>query len=457
MPDVASPGVILTAPVYIFRAKGGRRITHLGATRISEGFDKTAMPTVGAIGVLIHDPVDDEDDNGEGDSIVALSVVGGIGGVASGLVRATLTPIYRLAGPVPIAGLPKKPVALGKIPPDFHSRLLPSKTAVALIQHLEMLDPGVAEWIASTLGQSREFPANVQQSRIEAKDAVELAAQLAGIDLPADAFVSPKAESETETLLQTVLNAGYESDLEEELLPLDLQRFDGKLTGDQRAASMAIFTDVAGKERLLVMSVNKKPIELELGVDLLYWDQAHDAFTFVQYKRLEKVKSTDLPGAEEWAYKREGEIAKQLSLMPIGRQLGKRTAEWRAFGTPFWFKFVRGDAARKLDGKTLKGMYVPADWMRLAVDDDTFKVGPRGGFRLTYNNAKYINRKAFTELVSRGFVGTFGARSKAFKKLLNAKDRELIVAIRKEWQEDENPVVDAEVPEPAAGFPQLPF
>ena len=461
MPDVDS-ALTLTVPLHLFRAKGANRIRYQSASRISEGFDKNAAPTVGAICFAVHDSADDEDDGIDGDSMVALAVVRGVAGVASGLVRATLTPIYRLSSPVPVADLQRRPVALGEVPADFHSRQLSLTTAQALIKYLESLDPALTEWITSVLGQPREFPADVQQSRVEAKDAVELAAQMANIEVPADAFVSPPTESDNETLLQTVLNSGYEQDLEEELLPLDLQRFDGKLVGDQRAASVAVFTDKSGENKLMVMSVNKKPIELELGVDLLYWDKVHDAFTFVQYKRLEKVKSTDPRGGYEWAYGRKGEITKQLALMPIGRQVAKLAADWRAFGTPFWFKFVRGDAGGKLDGKTLKGMYVPADWLRFAVDEDTFKVGPRGGFRLTYDNAKYVDRTMFTQLISRGFVGTAGARSTAFKKLLRSRDRELIIAVRTEWQDDEQAendisALNADRVDAPTESPRLPF
>lgn len=105
MPDAASPADLRPAQVHIFRAKGARRITHLNAPRTSEGFDKHATPTAGSIGVLVHDLSEDEDGNGEGDAIVALALIRGVAGVASGLVRATLTPIYRLAGPVPVADL----------------------------------------------------------------------------------------------------------------------------------------------------------------------------------------------------------------------------------------------------------------------------------------------------------------------------------------------------------------
>ncbi|PFG43784.1 hypothetical protein ATJ88_2493 [Isoptericola jiangsuensis] len=442
MPGAVSSTRVPTAPFHLFRAKGANRIRYQGATRITEGFDKNAAPTVGAICVAVQGGSDDYDDASDGDLVVALGLVRGIAGIASGLVRATLTPIFQLSGPVPVADLQGTLVELGEVPADFHARHLPPATAQALVRYLGALEPGLIEWITSILGGAREFPAVVQQSRVEAKDAVELAAQMANIELPADAFLSPPSELEDETLLQTILNSGYEQDLEEELLPLDLQRFDGKLVGNQRAASVAVFTGKNGEDRLMVMSVNKKPIELELGVDLLYWDQVHDAFTFVQYKRLEKVESAGPHGKNEWAYVRKGEIKKQLALMPIGLHDVKRAADWRAFGTPFWFKFVRGDAGSKLDGKTLKGMYVPADWLRIAIEESTFRAGPRGGFRLTFDNAKYVSRTVFTQLISRGFVGTAGARSRAFKKLLRSKDRELIVAVRTEWQDDEISGID---------------
>ncbi|WP_411375753.1 hypothetical protein ACLH0K_05145 [Arthrobacter sp. MPF02] len=351
---------------------------------------------------------------------------------------------------------------LGDAPAKFHARKLDPAIAGALIKHLSGLDPYISIWLERVFGTPRTFPPQVEQSRAEARDAVQLAAQLAEIELPSDAFVSPRAETEDETLLQTLLNMGYELDLEEELLPLDLQRFDGKLVGKQRAASVAVFTDKWDQKKLVVMSVNKKPIELELGVDLLYWDKIHDSFTFVQYKRLEKVPSHRPSGGSEWAYKRKEEIEKQLKLMPAGKDSPAMAADWRAFGTPFWFKFVRGDAGSVLDGKTLKGMHIPADWLRLAMKEETFKSGPKGGFRVTYDNAKYLGRTAFTQLISRGFVGTAGARSKAFKRVLHSKKRELIVAVRMDWQKDEEPLGMTSAKEAvgaraAFGPPELPF
>jgi hypothetical protein len=102
-------------------------------------------------------------------------------------------------------------------------------------------------------------------------------------------------------------------------------------------------------------------------------------------------------------------------------------------------------------------MYVSADWLRLAMTDSTFKVGPRDGFRVTYKNAKYLGRRVFTQLVSRGFIGTASTRSKAFKKAMEklGSDRELIIAIKTEWQEDTEPEPSTTSPETSSA--DLPF
>ncbi|MGO2664908.1 hypothetical protein [Microbacteriaceae] len=440
--------------MYVVHAKGANRISYLSVEKISEAFDKDSTPTVGSLCAIVREG---DEELGTGNYLIGLAVTRGVAGIASGTLRATLSPVLRLLAPLELGELREQAVSMSPIPQHFYAHRLDSPTARALLDYLRQTDPTVGPWLDSVFRSPRTFDDEVQQSRIEARDAVLLASQIADVPLPADAFSEPPSASENETLLDTVLNAGYERDMEEELLPLDLQRFDGKLIADQRAASLAVFEDHNGQRKLLVMSVNKKPIEEELGIDLLYWDQVHDAFTFVQYKRLERADSGDENGSYEWVYRRKNEIEKQLNLMPKGREVPKKAADWRAFDTPFWFKFVRGDAGRKLDGKTLKGMYVSADWMRLAMTDSTFKVGPRGGFRVTYKNTKYLLRGVFAQLISRGFIGTASTRSQAFRKAMQnlGADRELIIAIKTEWQEDterEPAPVSSDAPSPALPF-----
>ena len=49
---------------------------------------------------------------------------------------------------------------------------------------------------------------------------------------------------------------------------------------------------------LIVFNVNKKPLEVALGVDLVYFDTIHNVFTLVQYKRLDQ-ESAPL-GSRDW-------------------------------------------------------------------------------------------------------------------------------------------------------------
>lgn len=421
--------------LYLVSPQGSNRLLEFGAEKLSEAFDKESTPSKGSVCALIgildnYDPIN---------VLYGFAITKSRSGVAARTLRATLSPVYLLSQPVGLDELDEQGIRLGDPPSHYYAQSVSRTTAIQLLKHLTDAGEGLQGWLISVLGTPREFPASVEQARTEARDAVMLAAQIAKIELPQNAFANSRPEKTTETILDTVINKAYERDLEEELMPLDLLRFDGKLVPDQRAASLTVFEDSDRNRRLLVMSVNKKPLEEELGIDLLYWDQVHDAFTFLQYKRLEKDKTgnEDLP--YEWVYRREKELSKQLELMPGGVEKVMSVEDWRAFGTPFWFKFVRGDAAEKLDGKSLKGMYVSADWLRYAIKDGAFKTGKRGGFRVTYGNTKYVGRTTFAELVTRGFTGTGRGRTEAFRKVMEdlGRDRELIVAIRAEWNKDE--------------------
>ncbi|MCS5721495.1 hypothetical protein N1028_01550 [Herbiconiux sp. CPCC 203407] len=429
--------------IFIWNALGANRIEHLAVDRLSEAFEKTAAPGVGAIGIAVQTGENEHDEP----TFVGVAMIHSVSGVASGTVRASFRPVYRLRTPVPLSEVAASTKILSDaltIPPKFFPSLLLRHVGADVIAKLVALDPGLFDWITQLTSPPRSFPPGIEQARVEARDAVRLAAQISDIELPADALVSDIEGVTDEDLLETVVNSAYQVDLEEELLPLDLQRFNRKLKGKQVAASMSVFSDKSREHVLSVVCVNKKPLEEEMGVDLFYWDKVNDVFTFVQYKRLEKAPSQS-EGLYEWAYKRRGELIKQLALMPRSTKIDRSSKDWRLAETPFWFKFVRGDAAVRSDGQVLKGMYVSADWLRLAIDGGDLKSGPKGGFRLTYGNAKYIGRSAFTHLVARGLLGTSSSQSLSFKRVFRSlgKDRQVILAVKSEWEDP------APIPSPA--------
>ncbi|MBD8540527.1 hypothetical protein [Frigoribacterium sp. CFBP 8751] len=423
-----------TAPkLFIWNALGANRIEYLAVDRLSEAFEKTLAPSVGDVGIALQTGETEHDEP----TVVGAALVYSISGIASRTVRASFRPIYRITEPIPLskitASIETAPGDLD-VPAAYFPQSLSTEAAVALSERLTQIDPGFGLWFSNLTAPPRSFGPGVEQARIETKDAVTLAAQIADIELPADALASDTVGNTDEDLLQSVMNSAYKVDLEEELLPLDLRRFNRKLGVEQVAASMTVFTDRAKERVLSVVCVNKKPLEEEMGVDLFYWDKVNDVFTFVQYKRLEQANSS-IGGRYEWVYKRKAELIKQLRLMPRTSKDDTTSRDWRMTDSPFWFKFVRGDAAAKSDSRVLKGMYVPADWLRLAIEGDELRSGPRGGFRLTYDNAKYIGRGAFTHLVARGLLGTTSSKSISFKKVFKTlgKDRQVILAVKSEW------------------------
>jgi hypothetical protein len=436
--------------LFIYNAQGANQIEHMSVDRVTEVFGKEEAPSVGDVGMALQTDMHQHDEI----VIVALVQVFSVTGVAARAVRAAVRPIYRFAKPIPLSRLDTTYETDGQSPlPNFSAMFISSAKRDAMLQTLRSIDEGVGAWLDRLTQPELEYAAGIQQARVEARDAVSLAAQLAEIELPADVFDVDQEGLADIDLLDSILNKAYETDLEEELMPLDLQRFDGVLRVEQRAASASVFVDRNEKEVLAVFSVNKKLLEIELGVDLFYWDQITDSFTFVQYKRLESEKAAD--GAREWAYLRKGELRKQLDLMPKSKRQSLESKDWRMVDSPFWFKFVRGDAARRLDDKVLKGMYVPADWLRLALADDALQGGQRGGFRLTYDNAKYVTRTMFIDLVRRGLSGTARNESTNFKKVLKVmgKNRQVIVAVKKEWSAGAKPLDAAAAPQD----PDAPF
>ncbi|KQM82405.1 hypothetical protein ASE68_03155 [Agromyces sp. Leaf222] len=241
-------------------------------------------------------------------------------------------------------------------------------------------------------------------------------------------------------MIASVVKNAHLADNEEDLIPEELRRFEKGTITQMVAGHVARFQG-RGYE-LLVFNVNKKPLEVALGVDLVYWDTVNNVFTLVQYKRLEAEES---PGrAKEWVYKNEGEIRRQLKLMVTPTGEAVNASDWR-MTSPYWFKFVRRDAARFYDARLLKGIYVPADYLRLAIDDDSLRTGPKNGFRITYDNVKRITRATFSELIRRGLIGTREAQSADLARIiddLGASGRSAIVAVKAKWQEsDETEIV----------------
>jgi hypothetical protein len=220
------------------------------------------------------------------------------------------------------------------------------------------------------------------------------------------------------------------ADNEDDILAEDLRRFDPRGLLQMRSSSIAGFTD--DDFALTITNVNRKPLEKALGVDLIYYDELAHIFTLVQYKRMTARPAGRDTGSQRWAYTSQTELDEQLQRMDIGLNEPVNSQDWRIVPSPFWFKFVREQDFSPADPFVLKGMYVPADYLRKAISDGSLRTGPRTGFEVTYANTRYLPREVFVALVRRGFAGTTKAGSEAVLEVAQdrAQVREVVLAMK---------------------------
>ncbi|WHP18936.1 hypothetical protein [Cellulomonas sp. ES6] len=416
-------------------------------------FRKGSIPRPGSVCIAFQD--------GEDGTLcaVGLGIAGKPQGVADRRVRTKFSSWHSLVEPIPLADLEEEVARRATsasfeftVPPELDVSRYTKSGREQVMRALVALRPNLAYWLES-LSDDVDLPPEHRLLRDEGRDAIALAADLAGIELPEDAFRHVSSTADTDSLLEVVVNSAYVADLEEDLLPEDLRRFDGRADLERISASASLFTDPVSGYQLAVFNVNKKAFETELGVDLVYWDKTNDTFSLIQYKRLERAATDRATHTYDWVYTRESELKKQLALMPTLANQSVMSRDWRLTPSPFWFKFVNGDAGRDDDNIVLKGMYVPAEYLRLAVEDGTFRTGERGGFRLGHSNTRYLTRAPFVELLRRGLIGTDSVHSKHLHAViadLSRTGRQTLVAVKDKWVSESAagvaPVLDSSAP-----------
>lgn len=393
-------------------------------TRVTDVFRRDGRPTRGSV-VLGLD---------ERARITVVGIAGPPQPIATGKVRVALNPLF-YDTPVPLSAV------LERLAPRLQRRyegnvatpapLRASRLSAELGREvlrivrevMPEVDAGIRAWRHATEAVTGETGLRLREER----DAVALAVDLAGIDVPVTPLVTPPSRSGAVGFAQS-LGADLIDDNEDDLLAEDMRRFDAGGAIRMEKSSVARFVD--RDFALTIFNVNRKPIEKTLGVDLLYLDETRDIFTLIQYKRLTSRDRAD--HEEAWAYTRKSELEKQLDLMSLDQGDSLAAHDWRLTTSPFWFKFVRTNAFDGSSQAVLPGMYVAADYLRLALVDGSNLTGPRSGFEVTYSNTKYISRQPFVELVRKGLVGSTKAGTEQVWELLTALAgaREVVVAVK---------------------------
>ncbi|MCU1394888.1 MAG: hypothetical protein JWM34_3316 [Ilumatobacteraceae bacterium] len=313
---------------------------------------------------------------------------------------------------------------------------LTERTSGLLREHLRTAQPDISEIVERLVAENAIVVQGNEGERIrEERDAVQLAAILAGMPDALEITTANRSPDATGIAFAVALNPYFLLDTEDDLIASDLLAFDGNGTLTRIAGSASRIDDAT--TTLTIINVNRKPLEHVLGVDLVYYDHARKSTSLVQYKRLRRVTEELDEGKQrsDWVYSDEADLRKQLKLMAAAstvRPPATAVADWRLGHSPFFYKFVRAEDFAPNDNVTLRGMYVPAEFLRVGIEEGHFRSGPRGGFRVSYDNTPHMTRDTFTQLVRTGWLGSSSSDPNIAVELVAelAGDHEVVLAIR---------------------------
>jgi len=207
--------------------------------------------------------------------------------------------------------------------------------------------------------------------------------------------------------------------------------------------------------RLTVIMTNRQPLEEQLGTDLIYYNEMFRAFVMVQYKAMDQGEDEDRPGFRVPNAQLDAEIGRMdRAITELGTHgMDDGAQSYRLCTNPFFIKLISRLVLSPDESRMLSGMYFPLDyWRRLAVDEAT--LGPRGGRRVTFDNAgRWLDARHFATLVGGGWLGTNVKQSDSLTAAIRASiesGRALALAARSETSsgdaETEDGLEDAPLP-----------
>lgn len=185
----------------------------------------------------------------------------------------------------------------------------------------------------------------------------------------------------------------------------------------------AVFESEATSERLTVILANRLPLEEQTGTDLIYFNETYQSFVMVQYKAMEREDRRG--GPAEAVYRLpDAQLKEEIERMDTVLRALKACAPntdiggFRLTENPFFLKLCSRLVFKPDDVGLVPGMYLPLDYWKLLENDPGIK-GPKGGLRITYDNAKrYFDNTAFTTVVSKAWVGTTPSQSQVLRDVI---------------------------------------
>ena len=285
--------------------------------------------------------------------------------------------------------------------------------AAAVAAALAELRPAAADTLSRLQGERRAgstLTGGGLQAAAQEADAVTTALDLAGIPRTELRDARPDGRSSFVELLGTVRTREDPAITYDSMRFLDFTRVD-------HPSGIVEFTH--NHERLVVINVNRQPLEQTTGADLIYINETTASFVLVQYKSFQR--EGDMPG--RLVYRPDAQLEAELERM---RKIKPATRPSTHEGFRFhpgccFLKFCKPVTTLDHPAQQLvAGFYLPIEYYDLLVASDAVR-GPRGGIALTYEGVpRQLTNDTFVALVRGGWIGSHGATTKALTDIVVA-------------------------------------
>jgi hypothetical protein len=194
-----------------------------------------------------------------------------------------------------------------------------------------------------------------------------------------------------------------------------------------------------GSTTLHTFHANKTPLEHTLGCDLIYFNEQHRSFSFIQYKMAEPQGKTHIfrfPNSQlTEELERMDKLFKVVQADLAARGNALAASDFRMLSDPFFLKFCPRDAFDPDQNEQIKGMLIPISlWKAIECDVSDRFVGALGGRLLSFDNCpRYFDNTRFIALLQEGWFGTSSDSQDLLEtiitEIINSK-RSVILAAR---------------------------
>lgn len=345
----------------------------------------------------------------------------------TGLSRLNIGNAEELSEPISVRKLlnrlPKRSAA--SIRKRFQSGgLLTEKGFSAVVETLRQLAPQASTLLdrfsETRTARIRRWPDKARENLAQQKEAVLTALSIAGLSRNPIQEWAPSDETPV-SFLDGLPSVRLRED---PMVVNDLQNLPGFEVVKTYPYGAAVFESEETSERLTVILANRLPLEEQTGTDLIYFNETYQSFVMVQYKAMEREDRRNRPA--EAVYRPDEQLKEEIKRMDTVLSALKACESntdiggYRLAENPFFLKLCSRLVFNPDDVGLVPGMYLPLDYWKLLEIDPGIQ-GPRGGLRITYENAKrHFDNTAFTTVVSKAWVGTTPSQSQVLRDVIRA-------------------------------------